>query len=59
METGASVIVVDAGVDTGEILAQSRVSVFPGDTEESLHDRIKILERQLLLEVLTTLIPTP
>jgi phosphoribosylglycinamide formyltransferase-1 len=59
VETGASVIVVDAGVDSGEILAQSRVSVFPGDTEESLHDRIKILERQLLLEVLTTLIPTP
>ena len=52
-------IVVDAGVDTGEILAQSRVSVFPGDTEESLHDRIKILERELLLDVLTTLIPTP
>jgi len=59
VETGASVIVVDAGVDTGEILAQSRVSVFPGDTEGSLHDRIKILERELLLDVLTTLIPTP
>jgi len=55
--TGASVIVVDDGVDTGAILAQGRVPVLPGDTEESLHARIKGLERQLLLDVLVELIP--
>jgi len=50
-ESGASVIVVDDGVDTGPILAQHRVPVLEGDTEESLHDRIKIVERDLLAEV--------
>jgi phosphoribosylglycinamide formyltransferase-1 len=53
--TGASVIVVDEGVDTGEILAQRRVPVEVGDDEASLHDRIKVVERELLLEVLETL----
>jgi len=50
-ETGASVIVVDEGVDTGPVLAQRRVPVLPSDTESSLHDRIKVVERQLLLDV--------
>lgn len=50
-ESGASVIVVDDGVDTGPILAQRRVPVRSGDTEEGLHDRIKIVERELLAEV--------
>lgn len=50
-ETGASVIVVDEGVDTGPILAQRRVPVLDGDTEETLHDRIKIVERELLADV--------
>ncbi len=53
--TGASVIVVDEGVDTGEILAQRRVPVEVADDEASLHDRIKVVERELLLEVLETL----
>ena len=53
--TGASVIVVDEGVDTGEILAQRRMPVEVGDDEASLHDRIKVVERELLLEVLETL----
>jgi phosphoribosylglycinamide formyltransferase 1 len=50
-ETGASVIVVDEGVDTGPVLAQRRVPVLPADTQASLHDRIKVVERQLLLDV--------
>ncbi len=50
-ETGASVIVVDKGVDTGPVVAQGRVPVLPGDTEARLHDRIKVVERQLLVDV--------
>ncbi|GAB6856793.1 phosphoribosylglycinamide formyltransferase [Microbacterium xylanilyticum] len=50
-ETGASVIVVDDGVDSGPILAQERVPVIEGDTETSLHERIKPVERRLLIDV--------
>lgn len=50
-ETGASIIVVDNGVDDGPIIAQRRVAVIPGDTEGTLHDRIKPVERELLLQV--------
>ena len=50
-ETGASVIVVDNGVDSGPILAQQRVPVLPGDTEHTLHERIKPVERRLLIDV--------
>lgn len=50
-QTGASVIVVDAGVDTGPIVAQVRVPVLAGDTEGRLHDRIKLVERELLVQV--------
>lgn len=50
-ETGASVIVVDDGVDTGPILAQERVEVHPGDDESALHERIKPVERRLLIDV--------
>ena len=49
--SGASVIVVDDGIDTGPILAQRRVPVVEGDTEGSLHDRIKVVERELLADV--------
>ena len=49
-ETGASVIVVDNGVDSGPIISQRRVPVLPGDTEHDLHDRIKIVERELLVQ---------
>ena len=50
-QAGASVIVVDSGVDTGPILARARVPVEPGDTVDSLHERIKVVERQLLWDV--------
>ncbi|MFL0565541.1 phosphoribosylglycinamide formyltransferase [Microbacterium sp. 179-I 1D1 NHS] len=50
-QTGASVIVVDDGVDTGPILAQERVPVLPDDTEHTLHERIKPVERRLLIDV--------
>lgn len=49
-ETGASVIVVDNGVDSGPIIAQERVAIHPHDTESTLHDRIKIVERKLLVQ---------
>ena len=49
--SGASVFLVDAGVDTGVILDQAAVPVLDGDTEESLHERIKVVERDLLVAV--------
>ncbi|XYX74551.1 phosphoribosylglycinamide formyltransferase [Clavibacter nebraskensis] len=48
--SGASIIVVDTGVDTGPVLAQERVPVEPGDTEHTLHERIKVVERRLLVD---------
>lgn len=48
--TGATLFLVDEGVDTGRILAQEPVRVLPDDTVESLHERIKIVERQLLVD---------
>jgi len=53
------VIIIDDGVDTGDILARERVPIHPGDTSEVLHERIKVVERALLLDVLRTLIPSP
>lgn len=55
-ETGASVIVVDNGVDTGPVLAQERVVIEPGDDEDSLHARIKVVERRLLFDVVASIV---
>lgn len=54
--TGASVIWVDEGIDTGQVIAQSEVAVLPGDDEASLHERIKIVERQMLVRVVAELV---
>jgi phosphoribosylglycinamide formyltransferase-1 len=50
--TGCSVHYVDAGIDSGEIIAQRKVAVLPNDTPESLHERIQIAERALYPEVI-------
>lgn len=49
-ETGASIIVVDNGVDQGPVIVQERVPVLTGDTEQELHERIKPVERRLLVQ---------
>ncbi|RMI09615.1 phosphoribosylglycinamide formyltransferase [Cellulomonas triticagri] len=48
--TGSTLHVVDAGVDTGPVIAQVAVVVEPGDDEASLHERIKVAERAMLVE---------
>lgn len=53
--SGASVFMVDEGVDTGRLLAQGAVPVEPDDTVEVLHERIKVVERRLLIETVATL----
>lgn len=50
--TGCSVILVDAGVDSGPILAQAAVPVLEDDDETALHERIKVAERRLVVETL-------
>ena len=50
--TGCSVHYVDAGIDSGEVIAQRNVPVLPGDTAESLHARIQIAEHALYPEVI-------
>lgn len=49
-ETGVSVHIIDEGVDTGPVLRQARVDIRPGESEAELHERIKGLERPLLVE---------
>jgi formyltetrahydrofolate-dependent phosphoribosylglycinamide formyltransferase len=53
--TGATVHLVDAGVDTGPIVAQECVPVRPDDDEAGLHERIKVVERRLLVDAVRAL----
>jgi phosphoribosylglycinamide formyltransferase-1 len=48
--SGATVFVVDAGIDTGPIVAQAAVPVHHDDDTESLHERIKTVERAMLVD---------
>ncbi len=48
--SGCTLFVVDAGVDTGPIIAQRAVPVLDGDDEAGLHERIKVAERETLVE---------
>ena len=54
-ESGATVHIVDDGIDSGPVLAQERIAVLPGDTAETLHARIKELEHRLLPRVVEEL----
>jgi phosphoribosylglycinamide formyltransferase 1 len=54
--TGCTVHLVDAGTDTGPILAQQAVPVLDGDDEHILHERIKVAERRLLVDVVAALV---
>lgn len=49
-KTGATIHVVDEGVDTGPQLAQTELEILPGETEAELHERIKQVERELLVQ---------
>jgi phosphoribosylglycinamide formyltransferase-1 len=49
--TGVTIHVVDEGVDTGPHLAQAEVQIHPGENEAALHERIKVVERELLVDV--------
>ena len=48
--TGCTVFLVDAGMDTGPVVAQAAVPVLDDDDETSLHERVKVTERALLVE---------
>lgn len=50
IETGCTIHIVDAGVDSGPVVAQQSLSINPGESEAVLHERIKELEKQQLIE---------
>lgn len=54
-ETGSTVHVVDAGVDTGPVIVQEAVAVLSDDDEATLHERIKTVERRLLVDVVSSI----
>lgn len=54
-QTGATIMIVDNGVDTGPIIDQRRIPIHPEDDQDSLHERIKVVERELLTETVRNL----
>ena len=56
--TGVTVHWVDVGVDTGPIITQMEVPVLPGDDEATLHERIKKVERGLIVATIALITPT-
>ncbi|MCP5179303.1 MAG: phosphoribosylglycinamide formyltransferase [Pseudomonadales bacterium] len=52
VRTGATVHLVTADYDTGPVLRQAEISVLPGDTAESLQERVKSVEQELLIRVI-------
>ncbi|MDO8646598.1 MAG: phosphoribosylglycinamide formyltransferase [Candidatus Planktophila sp.] len=57
-KTGSTVHWVDAGVDTGPIITQMQVPVLPHDDERTLHERIKEVERGLMVATIALILPT-
>jgi phosphoribosylglycinamide formyltransferase-1 len=57
-ETGTTIHWVDEGIDTGKIITQAKVSILPGDNEASLHERIKEVERGLIVAAIKEVLPT-
>jgi phosphoribosylglycinamide formyltransferase-1 len=57
-ETGTTIHWVDKGVDTGKTIKQEKVSILPGDDEASLHERIKEVERGLIVAAIKEVLPT-
>ncbi len=55
-QTGCTVHWIDAGIDTGAVISQIPIPIYAGDTENKLHERIKIAERVLIVETLRTLL---
>ncbi len=58
-ETGCTVHFVNADIDAGEIIAQQRVEVLPGDTPETLHARIQVAEHELYPSALAKVLGSP
>lgn len=55
-KSGCTLHYVDEGVDTGAIIAQREIGIEPGETQEQLHERIKVLERELLVTGILSLL---
>lgn len=51
--TGSTIHFVDQGMDTGQVISARQVEIFAGDTQDSLHERIKEVERELLVKVVS------
>jgi phosphoribosylglycinamide formyltransferase-1 len=54
--TGCTLFIVDDGVDTGPIVAQRAVEVLDDDDEASLHERVKVVEREMLVNAVGRMI---